>query len=69
MQFLEDGPNNNGGRLWYDTDQLPKSLIEMLCGVELIVNPMNCNGWLGANRMIGSIPKFMQTDLIFRSWL
>ena len=41
MQFLEDGPNNNGGRLWYDMDQLPKSL---LCGVELIVNPMNCNG-------------------------
>lgn len=44
MQFIEDCPNDNGGRLWYDTDQLPNSLREMLCEVELIVNPMNCNG-------------------------
>ena len=41
-RFIEDGPNNNGGKLWYDQCQLPESLREMLGGAKLIVNPMNC---------------------------
>ena len=43
-QFIKDGLNNNGGKLWYDQCQLPESLREMLGGAKLIVNPMNCYG-------------------------
>ena len=51
-QFIKDGLNNNGGKLWYDQCQLPESLREMLVGAKLIVNPMNCYRWFATNRMI-----------------